>query len=140
MTARMAGNVVEQNGFVADPALIDVDDTADFFFEFGTCDVLEFIVLAQQRDPRAQILTILGGVSLDGTGSDRCIHDGTVTQPGRERNYMSRTSRAVAQPQQQIMTFSLLACSSSLSTESWWIGVPEITRVSQAPQMPSSHE
>ena len=25
-------------------------------------------------------------------------------------------------------------------TESWWIGVPEMTRVSQAPQMPSSHE
>ena len=35
--------------------------------------------------------------------------------------YISSTSRSVSQPQQQIMTFSLVACSSSLSTESWWI-------------------
>ena len=53
---------------------------------------------------------------------------------------MSRTSRSVLQPQQQIMTFSLVACSSSLSTESWCTGMPEITLVSQAPQMPSSQE
>ncbi len=37
-------------------------------------------------------------------------------------NHISSTSRSVLQPQQQIMTFSLVACSSSLSTESWWIG------------------
>ncbi len=68
MTARMAGNVVEQNGLVADPALIDVDDAADFFFEFGARDVLKLIVLAQQRDPRAKVLAILGGVGFDGAG------------------------------------------------------------------------
>ena len=34
---------------------------------------------------------------------------------------MSSTSRSVLQPQQQIMTLSLEACSSSLSTESWWL-------------------
>src|SRR5438874_9101342 len=54
--------------------------------------------------------------------------------------YMSRTSRSLLQPQQQIMTLELEACSSSLSTESWCSGIPEMTRVSQAPQMPSSQE
>src|SRR5208282_2628365 len=54
--------------------------------------------------------------------------------------YMSSTRRSLLQPAQQIMTLVLDACSSSLSTESRCSGMPEMTRVTHSPQMPSSHE
>jgi hypothetical protein len=54
-----------------------------------------------------------------------------MSQNQKPLAYISSTRRSDLQPQQQIMTFSLVACSSSLSTESWWIGVPEITFVAQ---------
>jgi hypothetical protein len=40
MAARMTGNVIEQHGLVADLALIDIDDAADFAFALGALDVL----------------------------------------------------------------------------------------------------
>ena len=64
---------------------------------------------------------------------------GRIIPMGRH-NYISSTSRSVLQPQQQIMTLSLAACSSSLSTASRWSGMPEMTRVTHSPQMPSSQE
>ena len=54
--------------------------------------------------------------------------------------YMSRTRRSLLHPAQQIITLSFAACSSSLSTESRCSGMPEMTRVTHSPQMPSSHE
>jgi hypothetical protein len=41
-----------------------------------------------------------------------------ISTLGAVAGYISSTSRSVLQPQQQIMTFSFVACSSSLSTES----------------------
>src|SRR5262245_53270340 len=52
----------------------------------------------------------------------------------------SSTSRSLLQPAQQIMTLVFEACSSSVRMASRCSGVPEITRCSQAPQMPSSQE
>ena len=54
--------------------------------------------------------------------------------------HISSTRRSLLQPAQQIITLVLEACSSSLRTESRCSGMPEITLVSQAPQMPSSQE
>jgi hypothetical protein len=61
VAARVAGNVVKQHGLVADPALIDVDDAANFALALGTRDVLQFAGRAQSRNPSAQILTVLRG-------------------------------------------------------------------------------
>jgi len=55
-------------------------------------------------------------------------------------HHRSSTSRSLLQPAQQIMTLVFDACSSSVRMASRCSGSPEITRCSQAPQMPSSHE
>src|SRR6266446_6941135 len=55
-------------------------------------------------------------------------------------DHRSSTSRSLLQPAQQIMTLVFEACSSSVRMASRCSGVPEITRCSQAPQMPSSQE
>ena len=64
--------------------------------------------------------------------------------PGRadvqQRIQRSSTSRSLLQPAQQIMTLVFDACSSSVRMASRCSGVPEITRCSQAPQIPSSQE
>ena len=54
--------------------------------------------------------------------------------------YRSSTSRSLLQPAQQIMTLVFEACSSSVRMASRCSGSPEMTRCSQAPQMPSSQE
>src|SRR5262245_1695054 len=53
---RIAGDVVEQNRLVADPALIDIDDAADFLLAFGTADLLQLVGLFHGDEPRPQIL------------------------------------------------------------------------------------
>ena len=60
VAARKAGHVVEQHGLVADPALIDVDDAADFLLALGAVDVLQLAGGAQLRDPGAQVLPLFG--------------------------------------------------------------------------------
>ena len=61
MAARKARHVVEQHRLVADAALIDVDDAADFLLALGAGDVLHLAGGAQLRDPGAQVLPFLGG-------------------------------------------------------------------------------
>src|SRR5215471_3145973 len=59
MAARMSRNVVEQHGLVADAALINVDDAADFALSLGAFDILKLASRAQLRNPGAQILLFL---------------------------------------------------------------------------------
>ena len=42
VAARITGNVVEQDGLIADPALIDIDGAADLALALGAVDVLQF--------------------------------------------------------------------------------------------------
>ena len=56
------------------------------------------------------------------------------------QGHKSSTSRSLLQPAQQIMTRLFSACSSSVRMASRCSGMPEITRCSQAPQIPSSQE
>ena len=74
-----------------------------------------------------------------GLAPGRCF-----SAPGRaqvqQRIQRSSTSRSLLQPAQQIMTLAFDACSSSVRMASRCSGVPEITRCSQAPQIPSSQE
>lgn len=54
--------------------------------------------------------------------------------------YRSRTSRGEHERDTQIIMVSLAACSSVVSTESRWSGIPSSTGVSQVPQVPSWQE
>src|SRR5215470_11272421 len=69
-------------------------------------------------------------------------HHRQVRKSGLDRPppHKSSTSRSLLQPAQQIMTLVLEACSSSVRMASRCSGSPEMTRCSQAPQMPSSQE
>jgi hypothetical protein len=49
-------DVVKQDRLVADFALIDVDDTADFLLQLGAADLLELIGGFHLCDPLAQVL------------------------------------------------------------------------------------
>ena len=83
MAARIARHVVEQHRLVADVALIDVDDAADFLFALGAGDVLQLACGAQLRDPGAQVLALVDGVLFRGAGFDGGVH--SSSSPGLTR-------------------------------------------------------
>ncbi len=78
VAARKAGHVVEQHGLVADLALIDVDDAADFLLALGALDVLHFARGAQVRDPGAQIAPVRRRLLFRRPSFNGRIHEGSV--------------------------------------------------------------
>src|SRR5262249_4904436 len=78
MAARKSGNVVEQHGLVADAALINIDDAADFALALGAFDVLNLFGRAHLRDPGAQILLFVYRTAFLGRRSDGRIHNALI--------------------------------------------------------------
>src|SRR5215472_888335 len=118
MAARKSGNVVEQHGLVADAALINIDDAADFALALGAFDVLNLLGRAHLRDPGAQILLFFYRTAFLGRRSDGRIHNAVIDRRPWRHQCSNCRSEAPGRPARMATYPAPAALSCSRSSRS----------------------